>query len=90
MPEIEVQVEIWCSCGEGLCNQSTPGKDRHGDPKITVEPCQKCLDSARDDGRESGREEGYKEGKDDGYAEGRESLQSEMDAEKANERKAGA
>jgi hypothetical protein len=53
MPEIEVDIEIWCSCGEGLCNQSSVKKARHGNGFV-VEPCQKCLDRAEAKGYDSG------------------------------------
>lgn len=54
MPSVEF--EVWCSCGNGLCNQS---KEIKGG--ITVEPCEKCLEKAREDGRDSGYNEGYSE-----------------------------
>ena len=52
MPLIEIEFEVWCSCGNGLCNQT---RDRKGG--IEVEPCEKCLEKAR----EEGKEEGYNE-----------------------------
>ena len=46
MPEIEVEVEVWCErCGTGLCNESTGGS-RHGHPCIYVTPCERCIDNA--------------------------------------------
>ena len=46
--EVEVEVEIWCGgCGADLCGQSTVHRD-----SITVEPCKKCLEDARQEGRE--------------------------------------
>lgn len=56
MPTIDLEIEVWCSCGEGLCNQSTGGSGRRG-PHITVEPCEKCLSRARNDGYDEGYEE---------------------------------
>ena len=50
MPSLEF--EVWCSCGNGLCNHT---RDRKGG--IEVEPCEKCLEKAR----EEGKEEGYNE-----------------------------
>ena len=50
MPVIEF--EVWCSCGNGLCNKST--EVRGG---ISVEPCEKCLGVAREDGRQEGYDE---------------------------------
>jgi hypothetical protein len=61
MPTVEVNVEIWCSCGEGLCNQSWSHEGG-----IQVEPCNKCLEKAKDDGYD----EGHKEGFDKGYEKG--------------------
>jgi len=58
MPEFSVDFEVFCSCGEGLCDQST-GSNKRG-PRVTVEPCQKCLQKEYD----AGVEEGYKKGMD--------------------------
>lgn len=51
MPEVKVEIEVWCSCGEGLCGQST-GRGRSGG--ITVEPCDKCLKEAEQEGYDRG------------------------------------
>jgi len=50
MPSLEF--EVWCSCGNGLCNQTKGVKGG-----IEVEPCEKCLEAAK----EEGRDEGYNE-----------------------------
>ena len=66
MPTIEIDatitpdIEIWCSCGEGLCSQSEANTQFHQDPHIVVEPCEKCL--ARE--KEEGYEAGFKDGTD--------------------------
>lgn len=68
MPDITVNVEVYCArCGEGLCGQtdSIRGYNR-GEPQFRVEPCEKCLDVAKD----VGDDEGYSRGYDEGYAEG--------------------
>ncbi len=52
MPAIEF--EVWCSCGNGLCGQCI--ETRGG---ITVEPCEKCIETARGEGKDEGYEEGY-------------------------------
>jgi hypothetical protein len=57
MPSFEVEFEVYCSCGEHLCNQSTGSSNKRG-PAVTVEPCQKCLKKEYD----SGYDDGYKEG----------------------------
>jgi len=58
MPEFKVEVEfqVWCSCGEGLCFQSQgldEGKNKivygvntYG-PGVIVEPCPKCMERAK-------------------------------------------
>ncbi len=58
MPEISIDVEVWCSCGEGLCSQSSAEYRGRG---IVVEPCEKCLEVARTGGYDEGYEEGQKE-----------------------------
>ena len=57
MPEVHVDIEVWCSCGEGLCNQSSAHLYKQG---VVVDPCEKCLEEAR--------KEGYDEGYSDGIA----------------------
>jgi hypothetical protein len=54
MPEIEVNVEVYCgTCGEGLCNQTTFAKTRsRNEPSLRVEVCPRCIaekDSEIDD-----------------------------------------
>ena len=67
MPDITVNIDIYCSCGEGLCNQtlSAPGKRVTGGYSsrevFVVEPCQKCMSGAKDDGYESGYNAAEKE-----------------------------
>ena len=53
MPDINV--EIWCSCGAGLCNQSSTNKRGDG---IIVDPCEVCLDNARGEAKDEGYEQG--------------------------------
>jgi len=59
MPEISF--EVYCSCGNGLCRQT----DVKGS-KVYIEPCEKCLQKAKDEGYESGYDNGY----DIGYSAG--------------------
>ena len=62
MPEISVDVEVYCSCGEGLCRQTTSGQTRgRGQPFFEVQPCENCLEKARDEGKDKGYREGYDE-----------------------------
>lgn len=54
MPSFEVkcdvEFEVYCSCGAGICHQSfganTPGR---GEPYVDVSPCDTCLDNARNE-----------------------------------------
>lgn len=56
MPVIPCEFEVYCSCGQGLCNNSTEGTNRHSH-YITIEPCQKCLDSKYEEGHSDGFDE---------------------------------
>lgn len=60
MPAVEF--EVWCSeCGEGICNNMTLKSTKYGTVTFTCEPCEKCLDKAREDGVEKGRDEKLQE-----------------------------
>jgi hypothetical protein len=70
-----VEIEVYCSCGEGLCRQTKSGETRgRVQPFFEVSPCEKCLEKAREEGQDAGYEEGqdagYKEGQSAGYKEG--------------------
>lgn len=60
MPVFQLEFEVFCSCGNGLCNNTIEGANRHSQ-YITVEPCEKCLNIAREEGYEEGYEECQKE-----------------------------
>ena len=53
MPEMSVEFEVWCGCGNGLCGQVTVSVKR-SIPQIVVEPCEQCLDKARNEGENDG------------------------------------
>jgi len=55
MPDISIEIEVWCSCGNGLCNKSH-GDTKYGRPCIIVEPCERCIDNAYDKGLAEGQE----------------------------------
>ena len=60
MPVLELDFEVYCSCGEGLCNQTIEGRTRgRGMLFITVSPCEKCLALAKEEGYEEGYSKGY-------------------------------
>jgi len=43
MPTMTVTFEVFCICGEGLCNKTTTRSSRGRlMPQIVVEPCEKC------------------------------------------------
>jgi hypothetical protein len=56
---IDVEVEIYCAnCGAGLCNQSKSGNTRgRNQAFIEVTPCEKCLETAKNEGYEEGIKE---------------------------------
>ena len=60
MPDFKVEFEVYCTCGHGLCNGSTGGEGPRG-PKVEVEPCERCIDAARDRGYDDGYEDGSAE-----------------------------
>ena len=55
MTEIKVDLEAWCQrCGAGLCSNITARKQAG---RISIEPCEKCLENARDEGFDAGKSE---------------------------------
>ena len=56
MPTMEVNFEVFCECGNGLCNQ-TSVDDRTRRISLTVEPCRICIDKAKEEGFEDGKKE---------------------------------
>ena len=64
MPEVTFDVEVQCICGKSLSGQSSANK--WGDT-IIVEPCEECLNNARDEAYN----EGYKDGQEDRKREAR-------------------
>lgn len=64
MPTLELDFEVWCSCGEGLCNQSE-ATNKHGRKGIIVEPCKRCMEKERDAGESDGYDRGLEDGRED-------------------------
>ena len=66
MPEVSVNVDVWCSqCHDGLCNDTDVKHDsRHGS-SFHVAPCKNCMENARREGFDEGFDEGYAKGYDD-------------------------
>jgi len=42
MPVFELEFEVYCTCGAGLCSSSVAEETRHGGHKVTVSPCTRC------------------------------------------------
>lgn len=53
-PSIEIDIEIFCGrCGQGLCQNSSSGRTREKQqPYFNVDPCERCLDEAKQEGYE--------------------------------------
>ena len=63
MPDVTIDVEVYCACcGAGLCSQteSTNGHNR-GEAQFRVDPCERCLDAAKNKGYDEGHEAGVAE-----------------------------
>ena len=55
MPNLTVELSAYCnSCGAGICRNVEIDKNMN----INIDPCETCLDSEYDKGREEGYEEG--------------------------------
>lgn len=65
MPNIEVSIEIFCSCGAGICGNASVTSRNSSRPAFTVEPCEKCIERADSEGYERGEKDGYEKGKAD-------------------------
>jgi len=61
MPILEVEFDVYCSCGNLLSKQTEVDqpRDKTGFPQIIVEPCERCLDKANEDGYNAGRIDNY-------------------------------
>ena len=53
MPTLDLDFEIYCSCGNGMCAQSSTGRNGHAQ-YVTIEPCDRCTGEARGEGYEEG------------------------------------
>ena len=67
MPTFDVEFEVFCACGNALCSNTTTRNSRSRNiPQAVVEPCDRCLAKAKDEGDD----EGYNRGLADGRREG--------------------
>lgn len=61
MPTFDVDFEVYCAeCDEGLCRNAETDYTNKGGLLLNVTPCQRCLDAAKQDGRDEAAE-GYDE-----------------------------
>ena len=57
--EVKIDIDVYCGdCGDGLCNISDGG-----DGEVTVGPCPKCIESAKDEARSEAYDTGYEDAK---------------------------
>lgn len=62
MPEVNVNVEVYCTCGAGLCNQTESKLTRsRREACFIVAPCESCLGQARREGEDAGYNRGCAE-----------------------------
>lgn len=55
--EVVIEFETFCGrCGAGICGNVTV-EENHRYPRIIVDPCEKCLSAAHNEGYEEGRRE---------------------------------
>jgi len=62
MSAIEIDIEIFCArCGAGICNNATASRTKgRGQPCFEIEPCETCLEKAKDEGYQEGKAEAEK------------------------------
>ena len=66
MPEIEVNIELYCAqCGAGICGLGVATITR-GVPSFRIDPCEKCIGKADEKGYDRGWDEGYSRAKEEG------------------------
>lgn len=54
MPTLDIDFDVYCSCGNGLCAQTDVKYGHRGAISVIIEPCDKCLDKAQEAGYERG------------------------------------
>ncbi len=67
MPEIPVNIELYCAgCRQGICNNATAGTTKtRREACFDIEPCEKCLQRAREEGYEEGYQAGIESTRED-------------------------
>jgi len=50
MPLFEIEFEVYCECGEGLCNSTAVRKSKNrGVDQIVVGPCKSCIEEVENE-----------------------------------------
>ena len=56
--DVEVEFDVYCgACGAGLCGNTTTDSNKM---RVTVDPCEKCLEAAKYQGYDQGIQEAEK------------------------------
>ena len=51
MPSLDVEFEVFCAtCGAGLCNVTNVRSRHPRSPAVEVERCERCADTAKEEG----------------------------------------
>lgn len=54
---VDVEFEVFCSCGNGMCGATETRESRSRRyPQAVVDPCPKCLQAAKEEGAEEVRD----------------------------------
>lgn len=70
MPSFDIDFSVYCgNCGAGLCLESEVGWER-SQPAVYVNPCERCLEDARNESYKEGCDEGFDKGYDEGFERG--------------------
>lgn len=55
MPTLELEFEAYCNiCNAGMCGNVEARRSRtRGHPQITIDPCARCIESAKEEAKDS-------------------------------------
>lgn len=58
MPKIEIDFDVYCTCGNGICRNTEVKYMTGGGIELKVEPCEDCIKQADGKGYDRGIQEG--------------------------------
>lgn len=59
---IDINFSVYCgNCGAGLCEESKVSYE-YSQPAVYVNPCERCLEDARNESYKEGYDEGFERG----------------------------